>query len=102
MPWMRPIRKKRKAKPRPGRLEGEALESLRTACWERDKGKCRNCGKPTLYGASHEHPDSFHMAHVKGKRMWGDNLPQVQTECGSCHRDFHNFGPTRTKPCAKK
>lgn len=92
----------RRTKPRPGRLEGNDLEALRLACWKRDKGLCHNCGKPTLLDIPHVYADSFHMAHVKGKRMHGDSLPQVRTECGACHRNYHNFGPSRLKPVPKK
>lgn len=42
------------------------------------------------------------MAHIKGKRKYGDSLDNVQTECGYCHRTYHNCGPSRDKPCPSK
>ena len=94
--------RQKRPKPRPGRLQGEDLEALRLACYERDNGLCVVCGKPVSLQLPQTNPDSFHMAHKRGKRMWGDHIDQVQTECGSCHREYHNFGPTRTKPVPPK
>lgn len=96
-----PIRKVR-SKPRPGRLKGPKLESLRMDCWDRDKGLCQRCGKKTHFYDDHEHPDSFHMAHRRNKAMWGDNIGNVQTECGDCHRKYHQRGPSMDKPCPPK
>jgi len=76
--------------PRPGRLKGKDLKALRLACFERDRGLCITFGQPTLFGAPHEWPNSFHMAHRRGKRMWGDHLGQVDTQCGACHRESHS------------
>jgi 5-methylcytosine-specific restriction endonuclease McrA len=81
--------KKRRAKPRPGRLQGDDLQALRLACWERDKSLCQHCGVRTLFDFPQEHPLAFHMAHRRGKRMWGDSLDNVHTLCGDCHRDAH-------------
>jgi 5-methylcytosine-specific restriction endonuclease McrA len=96
-----PIRKVR-SKPRPGRLKNAELELLRMKCWERDKGLCQRCGQFTDPDKFHTASDSYHMAHKRGKRMWGDSLDQVETFCGDCHRRFHNFGPTMQKPCPPK
>jgi hypothetical protein len=89
-------------KPRPGRLKGNNLIGLRIACYNRDKGRCRKCGAWTCMGLPHEHPLSFHMAHIRNKRMHGDHIDQVQTECGDCHRTYHNYGPSMLKPCPAK
>lgn len=94
--------KPKRSKPRPGRLKGEALDALRVACYERDGGRCISCGRYTNFDAPHEAPDSFHMAHIKGKRMWGDHIDNVQCECGDCHRTYHQFGPSRVKPVPAK
>ncbi len=83
-------------------MEGVELDELRHQCWMRDKGICQRCKKPTYFGLYQEHDDSFHMAHRRGKRMWGDSLEQVQTECGRCHRKWHLYGPTMKKPVPKK
>ena len=78
------IRKRRK--PRPGRLAGAALEALRQACFERDGGKCVKCGRTLLYW--HEwmmHPDRYHMSHKRNKRMFGDDLNNVEALCSGDH-----------------
>jgi len=92
----------RRTKPRPGRLIKGDLENLRRQCWERDKGLCQTCGRMTQFGLHHYWPQSFHMAHRRNKQMWGDNLDNVQTECGACHRKFHQFGPSMQKPVPPK
>ena len=89
-------------KPRPGRLKGNDLEALRRECWERDGGSCRRCGRPTEYGLHHYWPQSFHMSHIKAKRIGGDHINNVETLCGGCHRELHNFGPSMTKPVPPK
>lgn len=92
----------RRTKPRPGRLQGEDLQALRITCFERDKGNCQKCGKPTYMWLPQEYPSSFHMAHIQGKRMYGDHLENVETNCGDCHRKYHNFGPSMEKPVPRK
>jgi hypothetical protein len=95
------IRSKRK-KPRPGRLKGDDLTELRFACYERDKAICQRCGHMTFNRLPQEHDESYHMAHRKGKRMFGDSLDNVQTECGACHRRYHVYGPSMEKPVPAK
>ena len=96
-----PIRKRRR-KPRPGRLAGKELEALRDACLARDKGRCVVCACVVSKDADHMLPWSFHMAHIRNKRMWGDTLENVRTLCGFHHRQEHQQGPTRQKPCPPK
>jgi 5-methylcytosine-specific restriction endonuclease McrA len=45
---------------------------------------------------------SFHMSHIKAKRMGGDFLDNVETLCGDCHRKYHNYGPSMEKPVPAK
>lgn len=96
-----PIRKRR-TKPRPGRLEGETLNALRTLVYARDRGRCKNCGGRVIFNAPQEWDNSFHLAHIGAKRRHGDSPENTQSECGKCHRTYHNYGPTRTKPCPPK
>jgi 5-methylcytosine-specific restriction endonuclease McrA len=96
-----PIRKVR-SKPRPGRLKGDDMDELRQAVYTRDLGLCQRCGITTIFGAPEEWDNSFHLAHRKGKRMWGDSLETTEINCGKCHRRFHNFGPSMEKPCPPK
>lgn len=97
----KPIRKVR-SKPRPGRLKGRNLATLRQNCWDRDEGICQECGKPTLFGVSLDCSDAFHMAHIKAKRIGLDTLDNVRTLCGDCHRKEHSYGPSMEKPCPPK
>lgn len=96
-----PIRKSRKAA-RPGRLKGKDLALLRSDCWDRDRGICQNCRRPTWFHAPKEFAWSYHMAHIKAKRMGGDSLENVRTLCGQCHRKEHAYGKSMTKPVPKK
>ena len=89
-------------KPRPGRLKGEELESLRWQCYQRDAGRCKKCLIYTFYSAPQEWANSYHMSHKVAKARGGDNLDNVETLCGACHRAFHNYGPTMEKPCPPK
>jgi hypothetical protein len=90
------IRKRRK--PRPGRLAGAALEALRQACFDRAGERCQECHCLMLYRRRYElDPIAYEMAHVRGKRMWGDSLDQVRALCHVCHHASHN-----PKPCPKK
>lgn len=91
----------RRTKPRPGRLKGDDLDDLRVACYERDT-LCDECDQYTIFNAPHEWSNSFHMAHIQGKRMHGDSLENVRTLCGDCHRKEHNFGKSMEKPVPKK
>jgi|GEM_PF-2053599 5-methylcytosine-specific restriction endonuclease McrA len=107
-----PPRKKRPGPPRAGRLEGDDLTGLRDDCFARDFGICQamipdgrtayQCGTQTFKDLPHTAPNSYHMAHVQGKRRGGDSLQNVKTFCGDCHRKFHNFGPSMQKPCKSK
>lgn len=99
----------RRTKPRPGRLQGADMAKLRNDVFDRDEGLCHReladgtiCGRLTLFNAPPEWDSSFHLAHRKGKRMWGDYLETTQCECGEHHRMFHNYGPSMKKPCPKK
>lgn len=87
-----------RSKPRRGRLKGVDLSALGLACWHRDDGHCRECGILTLWDAPQESDRSYHMAHIKAKRIGGDSLGNVRTLCGECHRKEHNYGKSMTKP----
>jgi hypothetical protein len=105
---IRPIR----AKVRPGRLKGKALEQLRRECFDRDGYKChgfRFIGMDEKYGPLYRlclKPvtwSSGHMAHLRNKRMWGDTLDNVVTKCEECHIQIeHAYGPSGIKPCPPK
>lgn len=91
-----------RTKPRPGRLKGDDLTTLRGQAYERDNGHCVACGVLTDPYAPVEDDKSFHLAHRRGKRMWGDHIGQVEVQCGRCHRLEHAYGKERIKPCPPK
>jgi hypothetical protein len=96
--------KRRKRSGQPGklgivRLYGSDLTGLRRECFERDGYRCqrilhdlgfpRRCLKKVRWESGH--PDSGHMAHVRNKRMYGDVIDNVSTNCDECHLiDDHN------------
>lgn len=84
IPARTPIRKKRKGKPRAGRLNKKDKAILRQQCFDRDEGICQVCMNPV-------DPNSWHMAHWRNRRMWGDNLDNVATTHSDCHLiQLHN------------
>jgi 5-methylcytosine-specific restriction endonuclease McrA len=87
----KPIRKARR-KPRPGRLKGVALAELRIQCFARDRALCRDCGRFVIFDAPSEWDNSYHMAHIKAKRIGLDILSNVKVSCGKCHRAHHSGG----------
>lgn len=80
-------------------MKGEDLFKLRMDCWVRDGGRCQNCERMTIFNADATKANSYHMAHIKAKRMGGDSLENTRTLCGECHRASHNAGG---KPCPAK
>jgi 5-methylcytosine-specific restriction endonuclease McrA len=102
----KPVRKVR-AKARPGRLKGKAMDQLRRECFERDGYRCQmifyvtnmgvalTCGKPVTW-------ETGHMAHIGAKRRHGDSLENVRTLCAECHHIEHSYGKSGVKPCPKK
>lgn len=97
----KPIRKVR-SKPRFGRLDAAGIQAQRARIFVRDKGVCQDCGMYTLFNAPEEWDNSFHRAHIRNKRMFGDDDSNVKTNCGGCHRKFHQNGPSMEKPCPPK
>jgi hypothetical protein len=92
------IRSKR-TKPRPGRLQGKALSTLRMECWVRDGGRCVKCYTKLHYEPRYDgDPNAYDMAHKRNRRMYGDSIGNVQAECHSCHMKGHSG----EKPCPKK
>jgi len=97
-----PKSKKRPRQVNDGRLQGEELAELRQDCWDRDGGHCQRCGVLTSFDAPHFWMFSYHMSHIRAKAVGGDNLANVETLCGACHREFHACGPSMEKPCPPK
>ena len=40
---------------------------------------------------------SYHMAHIRNKRMYGDTLENIRALCGDCHRAEHGNPRARVK-----
>jgi 5-methylcytosine-specific restriction endonuclease McrA len=101
--------KKRRAKPRPGRLTGKALEQLRRDCFERDTYQCRHQtesedGMWMVSCLNKVTWESGHMAYIVSRGRGGkDELPNVVTKCAGCHIGIeHSYGPSGVKPCPPK
>ena len=95
-PLKRRARVKRvRAKARAGRKRGKDMSALRAESWEERGALCLYCAMPVSgkYGE---------LAHIKGKRMWGDNKENVAPAHRECHRRFHEWGPSMTKPVPTK
>jgi len=60
------------------RLKGKAMEALRLACYERDKGRCQQCGEWVSW-------EAFHMSHIIPKAKGGDVIDNVRVKCQYCH-----------------
>jgi 5-methylcytosine-specific restriction endonuclease McrA len=68
------------------RLEGEALEALRAACFERDRQRCKECGRRVYDDVPDWQPNKANMAHREGRGAGGsDTLANVETKCHECH-----------------
>lgn len=91
-----------RSKPRPGRLKGDDLRVLRSECYSRDIGICAECSQQTFTALPRYAPNSYHMAHITAKRIGGDNLDNVRTLCGDCHRKEHQWGKSMQKPVPAK
>lgn len=73
------------------------MVKLRDEAYERDMGLCVTCGKRVNLEAPIIADNSMHLAHRKNKRMHGDHIGNVDTQCGECHRKYHNCGPSMQK-----
>lgn len=72
------------------RLSGRELETLRLACLQRDKGRCRECGAKVSDQLPAWHPLSYDMAHIRSRGAGGaDELNNVKTNCHGCHMKAH-------------
>lgn len=78
------------------------MDELRQDAFDRDNGQCIECRQFVIFDAPTEQDNSMHLAHRRGKRMWGDHINQVDTQCGRCHRLEHAYGKSRIKPCPPK
>jgi hypothetical protein len=82
----------RRSKPRPGRVRGKKMAELRKAAWERDGGICQGCFMPCG-------EDEWHLAHIRGKRNFGDDISNVRVKHIHCHMVIeHNPKPCPPKP----
>lgn len=95
-----------RSKPRPGRLKGEDMVSLRRLVFERDGYRCQHpvhvvgigpmvCGIGVTW-------ESGHLCHRRNRRMWGDTPENTFCGCSVCHDNQHRFGPSYTKPVPAK
>jgi 5-methylcytosine-specific restriction endonuclease McrA len=74
------------------RCTGKDLADLRLACWERDKGRCQECGEALYYQPRFGgDPLGYDMAHIKSRGAGGsDVLENVRCLCHQCHMLEHS------------
>lgn len=77
-------RRKRKKKLRPGRLDAAGMKALREERYEKDEGKCVDCGRHfPLEGSVFVR---MHLAHVLGRGAGGpDTLENTVSKCFHDH-----------------
>jgi 5-methylcytosine-specific restriction endonuclease McrA len=93
----KPIRKRKHAQIRVGRvsgtvrLSGKAMEGLRRSRFAYDRGFCQDCGKSTFFTPRFDgDPDAFDLAHIRSRGAGGsDTLDNVVTKCHRCHMREH-------------
>jgi 5-methylcytosine-specific restriction endonuclease McrA len=86
------------------RLTGPDLAKLRRDCWERDKGRCQECGVLTYWGPRFAgDPLAYDMAHIKSRGAGGsDVLENVRTLCHAEHMREHSGATGRRGPAAAR
>lgn len=60
-------------------LRSKFWQVLRCLIWQRDGGRCRDCGKK-LYSITY-----MHAAHVTNARFGHENLDDVKCSCADCN-----------------
>lgn len=100
----------RRNKPRPGRLDAKGMEALRRERFEMDRYRCQQVvatQRFTVLGIDHEIDikclapvtwETGELAHKGSKRRHGDSIENTFTSCKDCHRKYHAYGPSMTKP----
>ena len=94
-----------RSKPRPGRLKGHDMAVLRAQVFERDGYRCQHVkrvGSEIYHCWNRVTWETGHLAHIQVKRMGGDTLANTFASCADCHRKYHAYGPSLTKPCPRK
>ena len=94
-----------RSKPRPGRLKGHDMDVLRAQVFERDGYRCQHVkrvGSEIYHCWNRVTWETGHLAHIQVKRMGGDTLANTFASCADCHRKYHAYGPSLTKPCPRK
>ena len=94
-PLKRSRPRKVRSRPRRGRLKGAEMSELRATSWQERKGICIYCRQvcSEWFGE---------LAHIRGKRNFGDNADNVSPAHRECHTKFHLYGKSMTKPCKAK
>lgn len=84
---------------RRGELSAKEKEIIRHAVYERDQGRCVDCGKPVTEKAGYW--DAMHLMHLRSLGAGGDwSMENLATGCIYCHiGKRHNAGG---KPVLRK
>jgi hypothetical protein len=104
--------KKRRKRPRRGRLGPKDMELLRREVFDRDKNRCKQeysrvsvftgdtvtwfCNRPVTW-------ESGELCHRVSRGAGGhDTAENTFCGCKECHRRFHTCGPSMQKPVPSK
>ena len=77
----------------------------RAQVFERDGYRCQHVkrvGSEIYHCWNRVTWETGHLAHIQVKRMGGDTLANTFASCADCHRKYHAYGPSLTKPCPRK
>ena len=102
-----PIRKKR-SKPRRGRLKGDDMTALRKYVFIRDKFHCQHVlrrdesGEPIVICGKEVTWETGHLAHIQARRRGGDSPENTYCCCAEHHLLYHAYGLSMEKPCPPK
>ena len=70
-----------------------SYSEFRYALWNKQEGRCVNCGRDTYLAVPIEWDNAFHVHHKNGRGMGGskrdDTFESCKGWCGKCHRIEH-------------
>ena len=80
----------KRAKAAKRRAEAKAWTDLRATVFQRDRGRCRACHRPTSYGILSHPMDLGHAHHIRYRSAGGKNmLSNLVLLCAICHALEH-------------
>jgi 5-methylcytosine-specific restriction endonuclease McrA len=97
------IRKKPRVRKTVVRLRGAEMAELRQSVFQRDGGKCVDCGRTVHHRRGEGWGELMELSHLKSRGAGGgDTMENTVSRCSSCHKQSHDYGPSGQKPCPAK